>query len=273
MGSGALQGAAHAEARRAAGAAAVPTPPVLLLPARPLQTRLAPPFPALRLALLLNLIALAALLALEAAAAAARWLRVRLAPWARRRRGTSSGGERGAAGEQGTTPVEGKSGSCSGGGAGAVTGAAAGPLQLGEVNGADAACEEQQQQGRSAPGDPLARGDTLYGRRDGAPQRPGVPDVYLQRGLSRRVRSLQDRRPRAVRLGALALLSATYALGSTSQIAAAGYIDASLLQLVMMFTVVGERVGGWGAQPPAGVLRRRPQHMQARRAGGSAVPA
>ncbi|PRW59246.1 colon cancer-associated Mic1 [Chlorella sorokiniana] len=61
----------------------------------------------------------------------------------------------------------------------------------------------------------------------------------MQSGLSGRMRRLERQRPEAVRWAALAALSSTYAVGSTSQIVAAGWMDASIIQLVMLFSVLG----------------------------------
>lgn len=74
---------------------------------------------------------------------------------------------------------------------------------------------------------PLTQQHTLYGRRLGAPQRQ-VPEVFLRRGLSGRFRTLEGSKPRLVRLGALAALSGSYAVGSSSQIVASGLVDASI---------------------------------------------
>lgn len=173
-----------------------------------LQIRPSPPLPALRLALIVNLIALASLLGFTAAARTADWL---LRRWQQRRRPQDE--------QQAPAP------------------AAAQP------HAKQPASEEQQGSG-AAPAaalpatrsDLLSRQETLYGRRFGAPQRQ-VPEIYLRRGLSGRLHGWQAERPGLARAGALALLSGSFAVGCTCQVVAAGWVDASISEWSWDFVV------------------------------------
>ena len=68
---------------------------------------------------------------------------------------------------------------------------------------------------------------------------PPRPELALARGLSRRVRDLSRGRPRLVRLAALAVITSSFSAAFCCQIAAPGFVDPSLVQLVNMFVIIG----------------------------------
>ncbi|EFN51960.1 hypothetical protein CHLNCDRAFT_139635 [Chlorella variabilis] len=82
------------------------------------------------------------------------------------------------------------------------------------------------------------RQDSTFVRRPGQPL-PPRPELALQRGLSRRVRDLGEGRPQLVYWGALAVTTVSFAAAYTCQIIAPGFVDPALVQLVNMFTVIG----------------------------------
>ncbi|KAI7839517.1 hypothetical protein COHA_006784 [Chlorella ohadii] len=74
---------------------------------------------------------------------------------------------------------------------------------------------------------------------DALAEPPPRPELALARGLSRRVRDLSTGRPRLVRLAALTVITSSFSAAYCCQIAAPGFVDPSLVQLVNMFTVLG----------------------------------
>ena len=260
--------------KAAAAAAAAAATAALLIPLHPqpaaaaVQTRPAPPLPALRLALILNFIALAALVALEVGRGVLQHVLAVLVPdgaWrckhlhqlsaeqgeeqhTEQQTEQQQDEQRQQQDEQQQQQQQQQVGSgmqssssrlerLAAQAAADVPPSAACPLA---ANNAGLLPSDEQQHASCAPDVPgragspgdaatssFQRQDTLYGRRFGAAQRQ-VPDVYLARGMSGRMRRLERHRPDAVRWAALAALASTYAVGSTSQIVAAGWVDASV---------------------------------------------
>ncbi|PSC73805.1 hypothetical protein C2E20_2922 [Micractinium conductrix] len=195
--------------------------------------------PALRLALLVNLLGLAVLLGGHGVALAGTWL---LRHWARSQQRklaekasaqaaavAAEGGQRQAAGHA-TLDA-------------AATAAGGWPAMLpvaGSRMGAQTARPDSTQQLLAPAVVAHAGSEPPAAPHSATPQlQPPRPDVPLARGLSTRVRQLERRRPQLVRGAALAVLSGSYAVGAACQVAAAGLVDASVVQLVLSFTVVG----------------------------------
>ena len=186
------------------------------------------PMPALRLALLVNLLGLAVLLGGHGVALAGTWL---LRHWARSQQRklaekasaqaaavAAEGGQRQAAGHA-TLDA-------------AATAAGGWPAMLpvaGSRMGAQTARPDSTQQLLAPAVVAHAGSEPPAAPHSATPQlQPPRPDVPLARGLSTRVRQLERRRPQLVRGAALAVLSGSYAVGAACQVAAAGLVDASV---------------------------------------------
>lgn len=83
---------------------------------------------------------------------------------------------------------------------------------------------------------PFGRWDSVTARQPGDALPPPRPDIALQRGLSSRVRSLQQGRPRLARLAALSAITLTFATAYLCQVIAPGFVDPAM----------SEREGGLG---------------------------
>jgi hypothetical protein len=73
----------------------------------------------------------------------------------------------------------------------------------------------------------LQRSDSTFLRQSGQPP-PLRPEVQLKRGLSRRVRDLGTRSPRLVYHGALCITTVTFSVAFLCQVVAPGFVDAAL---------------------------------------------
>ena len=196
-----------------------------------MQLRPTPPVPALRLIFLVTLLALAVLLAGGAARAAVDLLLLRrrrrrdekLPPEGRLHQGGAAGG--------------GHHNNSSNGDHGGEEGKPAARAESAVGISADASSSEQT--ATACPPTPLPAlphlqpQDSVYALQPGGPLPPPRPDLAVSRGLSRRVRDYGERKPRAVRAAALATLTATFAIACGSQISAPGFVDASLVQVLL----------------------------------------
>lgn len=75
---------------------------------------------------------------------------------------------------------------------------------------------------------PFGRWDSVTVRQPGDALPPPRPDIALRRGLSSRVRGLQQGRPRLVRLAALAAITLTFATAYLCQVIAPGFVDPAM---------------------------------------------
>ena len=94
------------------------------------------------------------------------------------------------------------------------------------------------------------RQDSTFVRRPGQPL-PPRPELALQRGLSRRVRDLGEGRPQLVYWGALAVTTVSFAAAYTCQIIAPGFVDPAL--------GAPARRGAWHASRPPNVSQNQPR--------------
>ncbi|KAL4420784.1 hypothetical protein ABPG75_010440 [Micractinium tetrahymenae] len=181
-----------------------------------LQTPPTPPLPALRSALMVSLLALASVAVVDASSRAAGWL-LRWQRQRRRRQGPALGGQGGTPPQQQQQHSQQQY-----------------PQQL----------QGPPQQPRPATLEPTAsapfgRWDSVTVRQPGEALPPPRPELALQRGLSSRVRDLQHGQPRLVRLAALSVITLTFATAYLCQVIAPGFVDPAMIQLVMIWTVIG----------------------------------
>ncbi|KAL4857549.1 hypothetical protein ACK3TF_002404 [Chlorella vulgaris] len=186
-----------------------------------LQVKPSPPLPALRLSLLVSLLALASVLVLHASllllqVARDRWRLRHLRP-GNAETGLANPGAAPPSPKRCPTDVD-----------GSTTGLAS------PKSGSDATSLTLSPAGQPH----LQRSDSTFLRQSGQPP-PLRPDVQLKRGLSRRVRDLGTRSPRLVYHGALCITTVTFSVAFLCQVVAPGFVDAALVQLVQMFVVIG----------------------------------
>ena len=202
-----------------------------------LQVRPTPPLPALRLALLVTLFALATVPLVDAMGRAAGWLQ-------QRRQRARQGGVPGCNEDEQQPAADPSSQTDEEAPASSKPGEAAEPVECCNIaadssssarhpaqplpilaDGATSTAADAPQQPQAQPS--FGRADSFLERRPGAPLQPR-PEMVLARGLSRRVRKVAEGRPRLVRAGALALITVSFSTASISQVIAPGFIDPAL---------------------------------------------
>ncbi|KAL4438959.1 hypothetical protein ABPG77_006896 [Micractinium sp. CCAP 211/92] len=185
---------------------------------RSLQTKADPPIPALRLLFLVSLLALAFLAVLDALS----WAVAAMQRWRRQQRtavATPGKGQREQADDIETGSVVGLPEASPQKEGGASTGGSAAKLDK-------AACSE----GATAADDAAAAA--------AVERRAARPEVPLERGLSRKLRGLEQRHPTAHRWLACLSIAVSMALAGGAQVVAPGMVDAAIVQLVNTFGVL-----------------------------------
>ncbi|PRW61466.1 hypothetical protein C2E21_0666 [Chlorella sorokiniana] len=209
-----------------------------------LQTKASPPIPALRLLLVVSLLAFGTLLALDALSLAAalachawrRCCRPQQQQQRQRQRQRQRQHRQHATAEDSLDVEAGSGGSAAGSKAGSdgkMEAPPEGPLVAGEGS-TPAAQDSTSASSKPAAQDSMNAGSGAAAHEE-AVQRPDIP---LRRGLSRRLVGFEAQHPRAYRVAAAGSIAVSMALAGGCQAVAPGFVDAAIVQLVNSFGVL-----------------------------------